>query len=188
MNIVDIKKELSGDEKVLESAFKLETLYKKYKFIIWAVIIGLFIFFSGRAVMHTMNEAELAEANNAFLILQKNADDSSALVTLKEKNTELFELFTFAKASKDRDKETLTTLKNSKNEIIADISTYISNVLENKKSDSTLYREMAILEGAYMAIKSGNVKEAKSKLELIDEKSPLYRLASLLAHSTIKVK
>jgi len=188
VNLADIKKELSGDEKVLESAFKLETLYKKYKFIIWAVVIGLVVFFVGRTVLQTMNEAKLAEANGAFLTLQKNADDSAALAILKEKNPELFELFTYAKASKANDIKILTTLKSSKNEVIADASTYMSDVLENKKSDSKLYREMAILEDAYLAIKSGNTKEAKSKLELIDEKSQLYTLASLLTHSTIKAK
>ena len=36
-----VKTELSGDEKVLESAFKLETLYKKYKFVIWGAAAAL---------------------------------------------------------------------------------------------------------------------------------------------------
>ena len=188
MNIADIKKELSGDEKVLESAFKLETLYKKYKVIIWTVLIALILFFTGKAMMKSMQDAKLQEANSAFLVLQENSTDSKALVTLKEKNPALFELFTYAKASKTNNKDTLLTLKSSKNEVIADASTYMSDALENKKSDSKLYREMTIIEDAYLAIKAGDTKAAKSKLEMIDERSQLSRLASLLAHSTLKVK
>jgi len=41
----EIKKELSKDEKVLENVFKLETLYRKYKYILWVVLIGIVLFF-----------------------------------------------------------------------------------------------------------------------------------------------
>jgi len=60
--------------------------------------------------------------------------------------------------------------------------------LENKSSDSKLYKEMALLEEAYLAIKAGDTKSAKAKLELINERSSLAMLASLLKHSTLKAK
>ena len=82
MNIADVKKELSGDEKVLESVFKLETLYRKYKYIIWVIVLGLILFFVGKTVMQSMHEAKLEEANTAFLTLQKNDSDTQALATL----------------------------------------------------------------------------------------------------------
>jgi hypothetical protein len=47
---------------------------------------------------------------------------------------------------------------------------------------------MALLEEAYLAIKAGDIKSAKAKLELIDERSPLSMLAQLLKHSTLKAK
>jgi len=188
VNIADVKKELSSDEKVLESAFKLETLYRKYRFIIWAIVLGLILFFVGRSVMQTMQEAKLAEANTAFLTLQTKSDDAQALATLKEKNPALFELFTYAQASKNKDVKALTTLKHSSNEVIADVSAYSAAVLENKKSDSKLYKEMAIIEEAYLAIKSGDMKNAKIKLEQVTEDSALSMLASLLKHSIIKAK
>ena len=188
MNIADIKKELSGDEKVLESAFKLETIYKKYKFLIWAIILGLILFFVGRTVMQGMHETKLAEANEAFLVLQKNPLDEKAFKILESTNPALLELFFYAQATKNRDIKTLKTLSASKNSVISDASAYASAALENKNSDSKLYREMALLEEAYLAIKSGDSKTAKSKLELIDERSPLAMLASLLKHSTLKAK
>ena len=188
MNIADVKRELRGDEKVLESVFKLETLYKKYKVVIWAMVIALLLFFVGRSVMQTMKEANFAEANQAFITLQSKADDTEALSILKAKNPALFELFSYATASKSGDTKALETLTSSSNEIIADASSYTKAALENKVTDSKLYKEMALLEEAYLAIKAGDTKAAKRKLELIGESSPVARVASLLKHSTLKVK
>lgn len=188
MNIADVKKELSSDEKVLESAFKLETFYKKYKFIIWAVVIGLLLFVVGRNIMHSMHEAKLAEANNAFLTLQTNAEDANALAILKEKDPALFALFSYSQANKKEDTKALSTLKNSTNEVIADGSTYTLGALERKPTDSKLYKEMSIIEEAYLAIKSGDIKSAKAKLSLISPDSSLAMTASLLTHSTLKAK
>lgn len=192
MNIADakeeIKKEFSSDEKVLESAFKLETLYKKYKVLLWTVVIVLLLAFAGKTTMDAIKTASLAEANKAFLTLQANPDDAAALATLKKKNPALYELFTFSQAAKNKDSKSLAELSGSSDPIISDMSAYTAAVLDNKSIDSQLYREMALLEQAYLAIKAGDTKNAKLKLELIDERSPLYTLASLLKHSVLKVK
>ena len=183
-----VKKELSGDEKILESAFKIEELYKKYKFVIWGVVAALILFFAGKTAMDAMHEAKLAEANQAFLTLQTKADDTEALQTLKAKNPALFELYSYAQAVKNKDVKALNTLAGSSNAVIADSSKYVAATLENKSSDSKLYKELALLQAAYLAIKEGDVKSARSKLELIDERSSFSMLASLLKHSTLKAK
>ncbi|MCD6211667.1 MAG: hypothetical protein J7J02_01680 [Sulfurovum sp.] len=183
-----VKKELSGDEKILESAFKIEELYKKYKYIIWAAVAAIILFFAGLTAIDAMKQAKLEDANNAFLTLQSKADDAQALETLKTKNPALFELYTFSQAAKTQDAKALSTLASSKNSIIADSSKYTAAAIEKQPVDSKLYKEMALLEEAYISIKAGDVKNAKSKLELIDERSPLSMLARLLEHSTIKAK
>ena len=183
-----VKKELSGDEKILESAFKIEELYKKYKFVIWGVSAAIILGFLGKTGMDAMHEAKLADANKAFLTLQTKADDTEALQTLKAKNPALFELFSYAQAVKNKDIKALNSLVGSSNAVIADSSKYVVATLDNKSSDSKLYKEMALLEEAYLAIKAGDIKSAKAKLELIDERSSLATLASLLNHSTIKAK
>jgi len=183
-----VKRELSGDEKILESAFKIEEIYKKYKFVIWGVVAALILSFAGKTAMDAMHEAKLAEANQAFLTLQAKPDDSQALQTLKEKNPALFELFSYAEAVKKKDVKALNSLAGSSNAVIADSSKYAAATLENKSSDSKLYKELALLEEAYLSIKAGDVKSARSKLELIDERSSFSMLASLLKHSTLKVK
>lgn len=183
-----VEKSLSSDEKILESAFKIEEFYKKYKFVIWGTAAALILFFAGKTAMEAMHEAKLADANQAFLTLQNKADDTQALQILKEKNPALFELFTFSQAVKKQDVKALNALTGSSNEVIADSSEYIAATLENKSSDSKLYKEIALLDAAYLAIKAGDTKSANAKLELIDERSSLAALASLLKHSTLKVK
>ena len=61
-----VKAELSGDEKILESAFKIEELYKKYKFVIWGIVVALILAFAGKTGMDAIYDAKLADANKAF--------------------------------------------------------------------------------------------------------------------------
>ena len=188
IKIADIKKELSNDEKVLESAFKLESLYKKYKLLIWAIIIVVVGGFGGKAFMDNVKQNERIEANEALLTLQKNPNDKKALGILKEKNVALYELYALNKAVKEKDAEVLQQLSHSTNEVIADASRYSESVLASNPKDSTLYNEMSIFQDAYVDIKKGNVKEARNKLELIDERSAFGRVSQFLKHATLKVK
>ena len=181
-----VKKELSGDEKVLESAFKLESLYKKYKFQLWGVAAALILFFGGQEVMTAMHEAKLVKANEAFLTLQSKSDDANALKVLKENNPALFELYNYAQAVKKEDIKALESLAGSQNNVIADASGYTASTLSKKSVDSKLYHEMALFEEAYLAILAGDVKMAQNKLELIDERSALSVIREFLRHSTIK--
>jgi hypothetical protein len=183
-----VKNELSGDEKILESAFKIETLYKKYKLLIWGIVAAVLLFFIGSSVMESMHESKLEDANKAFLTLQKKPNDTSALETLKSKNPALFELFTFSEAVKKQDIPVLTTLASSKNEVVSDSSKYVVANLEKKEANSRLYKEMADVEGAYLALKANDPAKAKEQLELIDERSAVAPIATLLKHATIKVK
>ena len=70
--------------------------------------------------------------------------------------------------------------------VIADASKYTAAVLSKQSADSKLYKEMTLLQEAYLAIQSGEMKKAKEKLEMIDARSPITPLAQLLKHSTLK--
>lgn len=181
-----VKKELSGDEKVLESAFKLESLYKKYKFQLWGVVAAVILFFGTQSVMNALHEAKLVKANEAFLTLQTKSGDANALKTLKENNPVLLELYNYTEAAKKQDIKALESLAMSSNNVIADASRYTAGILSRKPMDSKLYKEMVLFEEAYLAIVAGDVKMAKDKLELIDERSPLSVITDFLRHSTIK--
>ena len=181
-----VKAELSSDEKVLESAFKLESLYKKYKLPIWGVVGALLLFFVVNTGMEMLRQSKLEAANQALLTLQQKPDNAEARTVLKEKNPALYELFLFSQATAKKELKALSALTSSNNDVIADISRYSIGAIEKKPVDSMYYQGFSYLEEAYMAIKSGDSKHAKEKLELIDARSPLATFAKLLEHSTIK--
>ncbi len=183
-----VKEALSGDEKILESAFKLEKLYKKHKLKLWSAVVLLVLFFGARAGMQAYRNATLHSANEALLTLQKNPNDTTALATLKEKNTKLYELFSYMQAVKSKDAAALKKLHTSSDEILADISTYHAALLESKVSDSKYYQELALVEEAFEALKNGKKEIAKQKLSLVGENSPVSSIARLLKHYTIEVK
>ncbi|NOZ91399.1 MAG: hypothetical protein GXO60_08965 [Epsilonproteobacteria bacterium] len=192
MNIQDgineVKKELTSDEQMLASAFKLEKLYKKHKIKIFTVVGLLVAFFGGKAIMETIENSRLNSANEAYLALQKDANNAKALEELKSKNPKLFELYTYKKAVQNRDTKELQTLSNSKNEFISDMSNYHLSVINSKVVDSKLYREFALVNNAVIYIRDGNMNEARNQLSLIDEKSPVYNISKIINHYTIKGK
>lgn len=181
-----VKEELSADEKVLESALKIETLYKKYKFILWGTIGAGIIAFASSAIMENIADSKLQSANDALITLQSDANNSQALSVLKENNPKLFELYNYSLAVKTKDSSTLQLLSKSKNPIVADLSQYHSKVLTNTYSDSKYYKDLSLVESAYSDIKEGKTKEAREKLEMVDARSSLASVAQLLNHYTIK--
>jgi len=186
--IKEVKKEFSSDEQMLASAFKLEKFYKKNKIAIFAVIGLLVAFFGIKGVMGAIEDSRLNSANDAYLVLQKDAKNSQALDTLKTKNPKLFELYSYSQAVKNRNTKALQTLTTSKNEFIADMSSYHLSVLEGKEVNSELYKDFALVDNAYLYIKDKKLEEAKNQLVLIDEKSPVYNISKIIKHYTIKGK
>jgi len=184
-----VKEALSGDEKILESAFKLEKLYKKHKFKLWAAVIALVLFFGGRAGMALYQNSQLHQANDALLTLQKQPDNTEARKILQDKNPKLYVLFTYMEAAKKHDSSALQALSaNSSDALIADLGKYHAAVLESKAVDSVYYQELSLVEEAFEALKNGKKEIAKQKLSLVAENSPVASIARLLRHYTIETK
>ena len=188
MDINDVKKELSSDEKLLESAFKLESIYKKYKYAIWGVAGALIVAYAGSQISTYMQNSRLEAANSALLSLEKNPNDTKALATLKEKNAKLYELYIYSKSANSGDVEGLEKLLNSQNDIVADGAKYHLGLAKKAPKDSKLYHDLVLIEEAYLAIKKGDIQEAKTKLSLVNQNSQVANIAKLLEHATIKVK
>ena len=181
-----VTKELSADEKMIEGALKIETLYKKYKLLIWGVVGVSVIGFGTKVITNEIKSQKLNMANSALITLQTKPDDKDAQKILQENNPQLFDLYSYNKAVKNRDKKELDRLSSNKNNIIADISAYHSGVLSNKNSNSIYYKNLSLVEGAYSDIENKKIKEAKSKLDMVENRSALASMAGLLTHYTIK--
>ena len=190
MNISDTlneaKKELSSDEQMLASAFKLEKLFKKHKIKIYAVLTIATIYVVGTAITNNIAEQKLVTANSAYLTLEKESKNQEALTDLENNNPALFDLYNYQEAIKNADKEALKKLSTSSNSIIADLSSYHLSVLEGKPSKSELYNEFALVNNASLLIKEGKVQEAKDELNMIGEDSPVYNISKMIKHYTIK--
>lgn len=186
MTINDVKKELSGDEQMLASAFKVEKLYKKHKFKIFTVVGITIAYFAGTAIMDKMAQEKREIANSAYLVLEKNAKDATALETLKTNNPALFELFSYQEAVKNSDATALKTLSSSTNEIIADLAGHHLAVIEGKSSDSKYHADVAKIYNAGLLIKEGKTTDAQAELELISEESPVYNISKMIKHYNVK--
>jgi hypothetical protein len=184
----EVKKELTTDEQMLVSAFKLEKFYKKHKIKIFALLTAIVLAIGGNQIAKLIEQSKLDSANEAYLTLLKDSKNSEALTTLKEKNPLLFELYSYKSAVENRDKESLNRLSNSKNSLISDMSSYHLSILEKQEASSEIYNGMAIMNNANILIKQGKISEAKNQLALIDENSPVYNISKLIKHYTIKGK
>ena len=184
--INDVKKELSSDEQMLASAFKLEKIYKEHKIKLFSLVALAALYFGGTAIMKNIEEQKLVTANSAYLTLSKDSKNEKALAELKSNNPALFELYTYQEAIKAEDKETLKTLSSSKNSIIADMSAYHAAILEGKPIESELNSDVALVNNAYLLINEGKITEAKEQIELISEESPVYDISKMIKHYTIK--
>jgi hypothetical protein len=187
-NINEIKKEFTTDEQMLLSAFKLEKFYKRHKIKIISAIAIIILVVGGNKIVQIIEENRLNSANEAYLTLLKDSNNSEALGILRDKNPLLFELYSYKMAVQNRDIKILERLTSSKNGLIADISNYHLSVLEKKSVSSDIYQDMAIMNNANLLIKQGKISEAKNQLALIDENSPLFNISKILKHYTIKGK
>ncbi len=182
----EAKKELSSDEQILVSAFKLEKLYKKHKIKLFSIIAIVALYFGGTAIMNSIQHQKLVVANSAYLTLLTDANNTQALADLQSNNPKLFELYTYQKAMNNLDTTALKELASSKNEIIADLSAYDLAIIEGKPAKSEYLEDVALVNNAYLLIKEGKMKEAKEQLDMINEESPVFNIAKIIKHYTIK--
>lgn len=193
-NIEYIKEELTAQEKFLESVIKIETFAKKYKKIligIAIVIVGAFVVIT---VADLIKEQNLEDSNKAYLTLLNNPNDKDAEATLKDKNPNLYNLYLFQKAIKDKDENSLKEISGKNIAIVSDLAKY--NLASNAKdttmlatysaSKNAILKDFALLQEAYLLLKDSKVDEAKLKLSMIGFDSPAKNIANFLEHYTIQ--
>jgi hypothetical protein len=184
------KEELTQDEKLLAGLIKAERFYKRNKMVILALVAIVVLGGAGYGVMGYLKEQKLLKANEAFLALKANPEDKGAMETLRRENPALAELVTLDRAIEKGDVKALETLKSSGDPLVSDLAAYHLGVLQ-KRADllkdyrmksGALLKDFALFDEAYLLMKEGKVKEAKERLAMITDNSPLKPVAKMLGH------
>ncbi|WP_170144480.1 hypothetical protein [Aliarcobacter cryaerophilus] len=178
-----IKNELSSEEKFLESFVKTERFFKKYKKLIFGLIILAIVFSIAFLVKNKLDEKNLYEANIALSSFLENGNENS-LNELKEKNKELYEIALYLDA-KNEFKNANIDLKYLKELLDFQVALLNSNQSEldlvSKKADFLL-KDYAIFNQALLLVNSQKYDEAREILSKISQDSRAFELATLLKH------
>lgn len=182
-NLKVVKEEIGAEEQFLESVIKTERFFQAKKRYIIAGLVLLVLGSGIYAGYHFVHKAQLKSANEAYTILLKDANNTQALATLKEKNENLYALFLLKTALTSNDAKALNSLIGNSNPIVKDIASYqLSQLDQNKSVDSELFRGFVLLEEGYALLQNNKITEAKIKFAQIESTSPLKQVAQNLEH------
>ncbi len=181
------KTELTSDEKMLKGLFKFESLYNKYKKLIWILVALIALSFAVKIAYDYWNDMKIEKSNEALLKLYKNPTDKAQLTILKENNRPLYDLFSYQAAVQQNDTKALKELSNSSDELVADMSRYAIGAIDGKPVKSKIYNDMSILEEASNAIAKNDMATAKKILSTMPKESPAAQISGLFKHQTISV-
>lgn len=182
-NVNYVKDELSSEEKFLENFVKGERFFRKYKTLIFAVVVLAIVGSIGYVIKKDLDESNKLEANIAFnKFLESN--DEKALATLKDKNEKLYEIALFLQARKDNKTVEINTpvLKELAKFQVAMESKNIKELENLSMQNDFLLKEFAIFNKALLLTNEGKFEEAKTALKQIPETSKATELANLLNH------
>ncbi|PAF48488.1 hypothetical protein BKH46_00835 [Helicobacter sp. 12S02634-8] len=186
-NIKQVQEEFRGDEKLLESAFKLERLYRKYKYVLWVIVLVLLAWFGYSKFAAYQQQKQAQKTTAIYNEVLKSPENQALLDELKKSSPDLYDLYTYAQALQNGDQKALLALKDSQNPIIKDLATYqyasyTQNLTELEKLNTTPMKDFAILQEAYLLYTKNQIPQAKSLLDQIDRTSSVYQIAAILKH------
>ena len=183
-NIKAVKEEISTEEQFLEGMIKSERFLKRNKKYIIAIGVLFLAGAGGYAINDVMVKDRLKASNEAYQVLLKDANNTTALETLKQKNPKLYGMFLFEKALQTGNIEALKTVAESKdNPILADVAAYqLAQLDANATPKGELLSGLVLLQEGYNLLKEKKVEEARLKFAQIEANSPLKHVAKNLEH------
>lgn len=189
-NLDFVKNELSNDEKLIESAFRFELIYKRYKRLIWTlgvVVIFSIIFYTANIFYTNYNAEKYSKVYNALL---ENTNDATLQDELKNGNAKLYSLFVLQQALQNGNINDLKSLTSDKNALVAMIARYHLGSFERDNSElekvnQATLGDLAKLQQAYSLIEAKKINEAKLILGQISQDSPLSDAAKIMSHYLI---
>ena len=177
-DLTQIKQEIGAQEQFLESMIKGERFFRKYKkFMIIAIIVAVIAiigFYSNKII----NDNRIEDANLAYSKLILNPNDTNALSILKEKEPNLYALFSLQQKLDKNETNGISELANLKvNPIVKDII-----LSQNGNANNQILSEYSTLLKGFELLKQNKIKEANDEFNKISLDSQLQTLVKNLKH------
>lgn len=193
-NLDMVKDELNSEEKMLENAIKAEKFYKKYKKPFFGIIAAAVVGIGANAIYQYNIESNIKKSNQLFLTVQKNPTDTTAANELKSLNPKLYDAWEFTQALQTHDLKKLNNISKSKLDILSSIADYevatkeqdITKLKNYTMEQKAIYKDLALIEAAYLLMKENKIEKAHQKLQMIASESPLYEISQVLMHYGVK--
>ncbi|CCB80847.1 hypothetical protein HBZC1_18610 [Helicobacter bizzozeronii CIII-1] len=131
-NLKQVQEEFRGDEKLLESAFRLEKLYHKYKYVLLVVVVGVVLWVAYMKFLEHKQEKKNQEITAVYNEVLQNPNNVAVLDRLKTTSQELYDLYTYAQALKSQDTQALLKLENSPNSLVRALATVLLRLLPKR--------------------------------------------------------
>ncbi len=189
-----VKEELSSEEKFFERAVVTEKFVKKYKNVMIGTVVFVVVAVSGNIAYDLNKSSNIASANKALSVLEKDSSNAQALADLQSLSPALFDVWNYSQAIVNKDMEALKKLESSKTPIVDDLVAYelavnsqdISKLDSYALKQNTIYGDLAKVQSAVILMNSGKTDLAHQQLSSINENSSLYRVAKSLLHYGVK--
>ncbi|WP_233707964.1 hypothetical protein, partial [Helicobacter bizzozeronii] len=187
-NLKQVQEEFRGDEKLLESAFRLEKLYHKYKYVLLVVVVGVVLWVAYMKFLEHKQEKKNQEITAVYNEVLQNPSNVAVLDRLKQTSQELYDLYTYAQALKSQDTQALLKLENSPNSLVRALATYYyASYQKDLKTLQMLnlpkMQDLIALQKAYLLYQEHKQpQEIQKVLGVIDPTSSLYQVVSILKH------
>lgn len=193
-NVDYIKEELSSEEKFLESSVKVERFYKKHKIKIIGLVAVLVLSFVGKSILDYTDYKDKVRANETYLRLLNNPNNTKDIDILKKLNPKLLEVVVYQNAIKNSNIDKLQQIKNVP--FITSLAEYeiailkkdLNGLNKNSLEDSSLLKELASLNQALLLIEKNRIKEAKIIIKSIPTDSNLNQIVKNIQHYMITKK
>ncbi|WP_407379290.1 hypothetical protein [Helicobacter sp.] len=181
-----IKQEFEQDEKILESAFRLERLVKKYKYYLIALVVLIVAWVGYRSVYGVITENKAQKISALYTELTQNPDNTLLQNQLQAESKGLYDLYTLMRIdlAQEGAETHLKELVDSPNPLVRELATYelASLKQENLSQVSGVMADFAKIQQAYLYLSKNQIPEARKELESIGLDSALYGIASQMKH------
>lgn len=183
--VKQFKKDLSNDEKMLESAFRIEVFLKKYYRVILGLVGVVLVYFAWIAILDYQEEKRAQRVTEIFDQIQSKGLNEDLLEKMKKEGGEAYDFVALSWAIQEGKAEELERLKQSSNSFIAQYAGYeLGSIKQNFQADKKHgeFANLIFLQEGYQLMMDKKRKEALEKLDAIELTSPLKEWALRIGH------